>query len=455
MDAAPDAMVVVDADGRIVLVNAQAEALFGYDREDLIGRTVEELVPQRFRDRHVDHRNEYLEKPRVRPMGMGLDLFARRKDGSEVPVEISLSPVHTDDGLLVTAAVRDVTERRKAEQKFRGLLESAPDAMVIVDGEGRMVLVNAQTEKLFGYERAELIDQRVELLVPARFRDAHVDHRTEFQREPRKRPMGADLDLYARRKDGTEFPVEISLSPLHTEEGTLVTAAIRDVTDRKNAQEQILESLREKEVLLREVHHRVKNNLQVVSSLLSLQADSVDDPDTFALFRESHDRVRSMALLHEKLYQSKDLAAVDFTEYVRDLVSGLATAYGVDRQRVEIRIDVPDVRLSIDPAIHAGLLVNELIVNALKHAFPDGRRGKVAVGFHRTGDELEMRVADDGVGLPEGMDPARATSLGLQLVNTLVEQLDGTLEVRDGRPGAEFRVRFPVQEAPWEESHGE
>ncbi|MER6035903.1 MULTISPECIES: PAS domain S-box protein [unclassified Streptomyces] len=241
LEAAPDAMVIVDDKGRIRLVNAQTEALFGYRREELLGHPVELLVPGRFHRHHTEHRDAYTHNQQVRPMGAGLDLYGLRKDGTEFPVEISLSPLETADGLLVSAAVRDVSERKAAEERFRGLLEAAPDAMVIVDDKGRIRLVNAQTEALFGYRREELLGHPVELLVPGRFHRHHTEHRDAYTHNQQVRPMGAGLDLYGLRKDGTEFPVEISLSPLETADGLLVSAAVRDVSERKAAEERITE----------------------------------------------------------------------------------------------------------------------------------------------------------------------------------------------------------------------
>ncbi|MFI8264548.1 PAS domain S-box protein [Streptomyces sp. NPDC085665] len=241
LEAAPDAMVIVDDDGVIRLVNAQTETLFGYPRDELLGRPVEVLVPQRFREQHPRHRLSYSANQQVRPMGANLELYGLRRDGAEFPVEISLSPLQTPDGLLISAAVRDVSERKAAEARFRALLEAAPDAIVIVDDCGTIQLVNAQTEALFGYQREELLGHRVEILVPQRFHHYHPSHRSGYVDNRRVRPMGAGLDLYGLRKDGVEFPVEISLSPLETPDGTLVSAAIRDVSKRKAAEAQLAE----------------------------------------------------------------------------------------------------------------------------------------------------------------------------------------------------------------------
>ncbi|MFF0205694.1 PAS domain S-box protein [Streptomyces sp. NPDC005017] len=239
LEAAPDAMVIVDDEGIIRLVNAQTETLFGYGRAELLGQSVDLLIPDRFRSHHAHHRGAYADTRQVRPMGAGLELHGLRKDGTEFPVEISLSPLETTDGLLVSAAVRDVSDRKAAEQRFRGLLEAAPDAMVIVDDEGIIRLVNAQTETLFGYGRAELLGQSVDLLIPDRFRSHHAHHRGAYADTRQVRPMGAGLELHGLRKDGTEFPVEISLSPLETTDGLLVSAAVRDVSDRKAAEQHI------------------------------------------------------------------------------------------------------------------------------------------------------------------------------------------------------------------------
>lgn len=565
LEAAPDAMVVVDRYGTIVLANTQMELLFGYRRDELLGRPIEAVIPERFRQRHPRHRAEYFAHPKVRAMGSGLELHGLRKDGSEFPVEVSLSPMEGDDDLLVCCAIRDVTARRKSEDKFRGLLESAPDAMVIVDPDGRIVLVNAQTERLFGYAREELVGQWVEILVPERYRKAHPGHRSRYFLDPQARAMGTGLELHGRRKNGEEFGVEISLSPLHSEDGVYVSSAIRDITERrrtelaarlaaivessndaifrvttdasietwnsaaerllgftpaqilgssldrlwnsdteelgkllqairsgarvddyetslahrngerievaltfapvrdaqgrllgastvardigarKNAERRLMSSLREKEVLLKEVHHRVKNNLQVITSILSLQSFRTESSELRAILADAQNRVGLIALFHEKLYQSTDLARVGFGEYLEELARRMVSQYSDPSRVIELVLRFDDVRLGVDRAIPCGLIVNELLTNSLKHGFRGRASGVLTVEMRQTGRQVRLVVSDDGVGLPEELDLASATTLGLQLVSTFVEQLGGELALQRGN-GVSVAVTFDVDE---------
>lgn len=245
VEASPSAIVVTDHQGTITLVNAQTEGMFGYARMELIGESVEKLMPERLRARHPQYRAEFLRTPVARPMGAGRDLCARRKDGSEFPVEIGLNPIGTERGLLVLATIVDITERRRAQDRFRLAIESAPSGMVMVDRRGRIVLVNSQTEKMFAYQREDLIGREVEILVPERYRTRHPDFRGEFFAHPDARPMGAGRDLYGLRKDGSEFPVEIGLNPIETEEGLFALSAIVDITERKRAQDELARQARE------------------------------------------------------------------------------------------------------------------------------------------------------------------------------------------------------------------
>lgn len=293
LESAPDAMVIADESGKIVLLNKQSELLFGYDKQELIGQPVEKLIPVSQRERHMRHRQNYSGEPRVRPMGAGLELFAVRKDGTLIPVEISLSPLPSIEGSLVIAAIRDVTERKKAEDKFKGLLESAPDAMIVTDQKGCIVLANHQSELLFHYKREELMGKPVEMLIPTEVRERHTEHRKRYFNSSNVRPMGAGLELFAVRKDGSKFPVEISLSPLITSEGKLVVAAIRDITEKKNSEhllnkfnEELTKQVAEK---TSEIHENAEQLRQLTAHLQHIREE---ERETMA--REIHDQLGQM-----------------------------------------------------------------------------------------------------------------------------------------------------------------
>jgi formate hydrogenlyase transcriptional activator len=260
-EASPDAIVVTDAEGRITSINSQVERLFGYGRHEVIGQEVEFLVPERFRKAHPGHRSAYKAHASVRPMGAGLQLSGRRKDGSEFPVDIMLSPMETGEGRVVISVIRDISDRKKAQEavrrseaQFRALFEFSPDAIIASDPQGRITEVNARVESLFGYQRGDLIGQSIDSLVPERFRHTHPARRTDYASAARVRPMGAGLELYGRRKDGSEFPADIMLGPVETEEGRIVLSVIRDLTEKREAEEALRRSELQKRYLEEELN---------------------------------------------------------------------------------------------------------------------------------------------------------------------------------------------------------
>jgi PAS domain S-box-containing protein len=242
VESAPTAMVMIDQTGTIVLVNSELERLFGYAHDALLRRKIEVLIPERFRAGHPALRTQYFAIPESRRMGQGRDLFGLRQDGSEFPIEIGLNPVTTDEGSFVLAAIVDISERKRLEARFRATVESAPNAMVMIDESGRIVLVNAELERLFDYGRDELLNQKVETLIPERFRSGHSGLRAVYFSAPEARRMGEGRELFGRRRDGSEFPVEIGLNPVKTDEGSFVLAAIVDISERNRQTAALRES---------------------------------------------------------------------------------------------------------------------------------------------------------------------------------------------------------------------
>ncbi len=237
VEATPNAMVMVDRSGAIVMVNLQTEILFGYDRDELLAMRVEELIPERFRGRHGAFRDGFFATPDTRAMGAGRDLYGRHRDGTEIPIEIGLNPLETDEGSFVLASIIDITDRKRSEDRMRQVIEAAPNAMVMVNEAGSIVLVNSQMEESFGYSREELLSMRVEDLLPDRFRANHEGYRSAFFAKPDRRSMGVGRDLYGRRKDGTEIPIEIGLNPIQIHDENHVLASIIDITERLVVQE--------------------------------------------------------------------------------------------------------------------------------------------------------------------------------------------------------------------------
>ena len=480
LESTPDAIVMVNVTGRIIMVNSQAESLFGHPRGELIGRPVEFLLPSRFHHAHLRHRAAFLEQPRTRTMGAGLELYGLRRNGVEFPVEISLSPLETEEGTMVMSAIRDITDRKKADKKFRDLLESAPDAMVIVNREGTVVLVNQQATRLFGWDREEMLGQSVDLLVPKRFRGQHAGHRGGFFAQPRARAMGVGLELHGLRKDGSEFPVEISLSPMDTEEGLFVSSAIRDVTERKRFEQTLRDKNLELETaaLVKDrffagMSHELRTPLNAVigftGTLLMELPGTLNAEQTrqLGLVQSSADHL--LSLINDLLDLAKIDAnrkelvwePVDCRALLEEMVATLQPQ--AMRKSLTLGLQVPDGPQVVHTDRRA---LRQILINLTGNAIKFTHSGTVALQLQciATDARLQLRfsVTDTGQGIAVqdqqrlfqpfsrlnavGLGAHEGAGLGLHLSRKLAQALGGSLDFQSvAGQGSTFVLLLPLR----------
>jgi len=437
----------VDSEGQVNEWNQAAERITGYRKEEVVGR---DLVGEFISEEYQAAVKAVLDKALGGEETANFEFPLYSKDGQRVMVLLNSTTRRDAQGNVVgvVGVGQDITERVRAEEEVKSserrlkvLFEFAPDAIYVNDLKGTFVDGNQAAEELTGYKREELIGKsflKLKLLPPSQIPKAAA----LLARNVLGQPTGPD-EFTLNRKDGGQVSVEIRTFPVKIQGQSLVLSIARDITEHKRADAQIKASLAEKEVLLREIHHRVKNNLQIVASLLYLQSQKIEDEQTIDMFKESQGRVKSMALIHEDLYRSEDMARIDFEGYIRKLVADLYSSYGLSASRIKSTIEARGVSLGIDTAVPCGLVINELMTNSLKHAFPEGRAGEIKITFHATDDDqFELTVSDDGVGLPDGFDIHQTATLGLRLVHNLVEtQLQGTIAL-DRSKGTQFAIKF-------------
>ena len=430
----PDAKVLIGPDGRIVAVNEQAARLFGYSKEELLHQPIETLIPRRFLDAHRRNRSDYMHNPHKRPMGIGLDLHARRKDNSEFPVEISLGPIPTTDGTYVISTIRDISERKRVERRFQRLLELAPDALVTVDQAGRITFVNSQAEGMFGYKKEELLGQTIEVLVPHRFRHMHVGQREGYMKDPHLRPMGVGLELFARGKNGNEFPVEISLGPMETDEGTFVMAVIRDVSERKRIESALRKAQAERELLEvsektqqkigQDLHDDLGQHLTAVTYVAQLLQKKLsakklsgakEAAEILKLTSEAINQVRGLA---RGLYPV-ELKANGLLPALLELADGTGKKYGLS---CVVQSDSSNHVWPDEVAIQLYRIAQEAVNNAVKHAKPK----RVVLQLGKTDEKSFLSVRDDGAGMPK---TAHGKGMGLHIMKYRADMIGASLEV--------------------------
>ena len=464
-----DATIVTDEDGVIQFVNRSAEELFGYVAEELVGEPVEVLMPIEHRNRHSSIRESYNESPRARPLLSGIELRGCRKDGTAFRAEIALLPVKTEGGVLVASTVRAIDAVDASEAYFRTLLDSAPDAMIIVDDRGVITIVNGQAEVMFGYTRAELVGQPIESLLPERTRKKHVPFREEFIGDPKLRPMGSNRQLLARRKDGSEFPVEISLSPARIGSGMFVSSVIRDVTERQAMEREIIEAKQEAErankansAFLAAASHDLRQPVQALSLLNGALRRTVKDERAIEMIdSQGHSLTAMTNLLNSLLDISRlDAGAVtpELEEFpIQRLVDRLSAEFGRQAQHKGLVFESAgcDAIVRSDP----NLLV-EIIQNFVSNAIRYTDAGSVRMACEQRDGNCILSVIDTGVGIDadqlgeifrefhqvrEGGSNKEGFGLGLAIVKRLSDLLEHAIDVQsEPGKGSQFSVHIPL-----------
>lgn len=430
-------------DGRISMVNTALIEMLGYSNfAELSERNLDSGA---FEPSYP--RNQFIDNIKKSGEIKGLEFLWTRKDGIKIQVRENARAVQDAKGniLYFDGSVENITERKQAEEalkaseeKYATLIEQSVDGILILQNRVA-IFANRRMIELFGYSQDEILGKYFYQLAAPEYRGMLDD---EYRRRQAGEKISGNHELEILAKDGKKIPVETKVQPIVYQEKPAVMVIIRDVTERKQAEEKIMASLVEKETLLKEVHHRVKNNMQVISSLLRLQEGRVKDKDSAALLRDSQNRIQSMSLVYNKLYQSQNLASIDTTDYIKELTAGIVKSYAVNPSRVTINVAPNNVLLDVDLAIPCGMVVNELVTNSLKYAFPDNRKGQISISLKEDDKGLELVVSDDGVGIPEGINPASTATLGIKLVTNLVrDQLGGEMEL-DRTHGTTFKITF-------------
>ncbi len=439
-------------DGEFLYVNPAAEDITGYTLEEFYNST--RLLKKSI---HPDHRDYYKNTWEKLLEGEIVPVYEYKiiTNSGEVKWLNQRNTVITDNEgnpIAIEGIVTDITERKDAEEtlkineeKYRQVFNKANDAMFLHkldnNGPGKFLDVNNLACEILGYTRNELLQ-----MSPKDIDTVETMAKTEEVTHTLMNNRKITFEAVQISKNGKRIPFEIKAHIFTLRGENYVLSIARDIGERRKAENKIKASLEEKEILLKEIHHRVKNNLQIVSSLLNLQTSYIDDDNVaLDLIKGSQNRIKSMAMIHEKLYQSKNFSHIQFDNYIEKLISDLFYSYATTKN-IDPVIDVEAVELNIENAIPCGLIINELISNSLKYAFPNQRNGKIYVSLKKHDGEYDLTVGDDGIGFPDTLDYTKTDTLGLKLVTSLVDQINGKMSL-DRSHGTRFNIKFKASDS--------
>jgi PAS domain S-box-containing protein len=428
--------------GNFIEVNNVGIERLGYTREEFLNMTPTDIVAEDEQSQIPKNVLNFSESDRIE-----FNIIHKAKDGRKIPVEVSNHLFELAGKTVALAISRDITARKLAEEalllsenKYRTLFEENPDFNVLLSKEGTILDANYAATDLIGLTKKDIIGKNLADLNVISKEDLpfHLDKISSVTNEGILKPYEYEfID-----KNNNIHSVLVHLKPvLKNEKLDHLLGVGIDITALKEAENEIKASLKEKNILIQEIHHRVKNNMQIISSLLSLQTQYVDDKGAVDLLKESQNRVMSMAMIHEKIYLSKDLIHINFQDYIQNLVSNLFNSYDIKKSRIKPRLEIDDINLNIETAVPCGLIISEIVSNSLKYAFPDNMEGEIYISLKTSGDKFRLIIGDNGVGLPEDFDFENIGSLGLLLVNNLTEQIDGEIKI-NSKNGTEYDISF-------------
>ncbi|MBD3167941.1 MAG: PAS domain S-box protein [candidate division Zixibacteria bacterium] len=436
-------------DGKIINVNQAYAELYGYESPAEVFEAIDDVGKHFYV--FPEKRNEIIREVTEKRGVLIYENLYRRKDGSEFVGNLKLEAVRDETGniLYLFGFVEDITERRKfedelrrKEREFRTLAENAPDIIARLDREYRHIYVNPVIEQSTGLGPEFFIGKsHRDLGMPEEIANTWISQLENVFQSREKKVHNFDFNT-----PGGKRYYESLVVPEFDDYGEVnsVLGITRDITDRIKAEEELKASLKEKEVLLKELHHRVKNNLQIVSSLLGFQSQTIQNEEAKAVFRDSQARIKSIGLIHEQLYRESDLSRINFRKYIEELIYSLHASFGIRFGKIELEIETNDVSLSLEQSIPCGMIVNEIVSNSLKHAFPGDRKGKIKIYFESKGNLCYLNISDDGVGLPEGFELELQNTMGMQLIILLTKQLKGEVE-HINENGTRFKIEFPLK----------
>jgi PAS domain S-box-containing protein len=439
--------VCLDNNFNISFVNKEALKLWGYtDIAEIIDKKLSCLFLQEKKFTVIYNHLNTKDSWKGRLIGLA-------KNNSSFDIEASFNAFGIESQNVewiltmknISMPLRNKRLYKKYKSRFQNFLRSAPDAVLIVSEEGIIEMVNPKTETLFAYNKEELLGQPVEILIPHHHRKKHVNQRKNFNKTPHQRSMGSELNIYGLKKDGTKIPLDIMLGPIQEDRKGKVLVFARDITKSKKASDAIKSSLNEKEILLKEIHHRVKNNLAIVSSLLQLQASQSKSQDLTNALEEGINRIQSIASVHEQLYQEELFSSIQLDSYVQKLCKTLVSNYNDSEREVDININCENIKLSMEKAVPVGLVLNEIITNSFKYALQDGKCN-VWITIRKIDDIITFMIKDNGPGLPDQYLKNNfndSKGLGMTIINVLSSQLEADLTI-ENTPGATYIFEFGV-----------